>query len=111
MVNNLEGECAFDILNLYRPFGNPNRKECKGMCYGHYLKPAELFPKVIGNMKVNEVPPPTEVLKDLFNSQPNWHELVEGASSRTLLSQDKVTLFIKSFLEILIHISHFPQNM
>ena len=51
-----------------------------------------LFTKIAINKKVNELFPPTEVLKDLFTTQPKWQDLVEEAASQVLLPQDKVFL-------------------
>ena len=51
-----------------------------------------LFPKIAINEKLNELPPPTEVPKDLFTTQSKWQDLVEEAASQVLLPQDKVFL-------------------
>jgi hypothetical protein len=79
---------------FYRSFGNPDCTECKESCAGHYLKPHVLFPKVIANTKVDTCLPPTDILKDLFLSGPNRRQIVEGASTKVLLPQDKVNMRI-----------------
>ena len=80
-VQNTKVEISFFF---YRPYGNPACKECNGFCSGHYMKPEELFAKH-SHETIKTSPPPTEVLKELFD-----RGNTEGAAAKVLLPQNEV---------------------
>lgn len=49
-----------------RPYGNPACKDSKGFCAGHYIMPEEHFGRY-GDETLKTAPPPTEVLKEMFD--------------------------------------------
>lgn len=68
---------------FYRPYGNPACKECNGFCPGHDMKPEELFAKH-SHETIRTSPPPTEVLKELFD-----RGNTEGVAAKVLFPQNE----------------------
>lgn len=68
---------------FYRPYGNPACKECNGFFPGHDMKPEELFAKH-SHETIRTSPPPTEVLKELFD-----RGNTEGVAAKVLFPQNE----------------------
>lgn len=78
-----------------RSYGNPSCKDCAGgtTCAGHYLMPSKQIEKFLKGEKLQCVPPPSEVMKNVF-SEGNHEERVDQTSIRTLLPPDKVRIHL-----------------
>ena len=78
-----------------RTYGNAFCKDCAGStCSGHYLMPKLQIDKALKGEELQCVPPPSEVLKQLF-SDGDYEDKVDQASITTLLPPDKVCTFLR----------------
>lgn len=71
-----------------RPWGGMNCDQCKGACYGHFLKPLEALTSSLSPMTV----PPSGLLKEAFKAlhkYPPSHEECVALSRKVLLSPDQ----------------------
>ena len=79
-----------------QPWGRTNCDECKGMCYGHFLKPSEALKSTLTPM----ASPPSTAIKEAFEKltvyPPPDHELVcNEVAKRVLLSPDQIRMWFK----------------
>lgn len=73
------------IPDSSRPWGRTNCDECKGMCYGHFLKPSEALKSTLTPM----ASPPSTAIKEAFEKvtvyPPSDHELVCNEVAKRVL--------------------------
>ena len=81
------------VPDVMRPWGSLECAECKGKCYGHFLKPKDAL--VSSSLPMSK--PPSAILdgfyKNLKGGSPSESELNEVAK-QTLLSPDEVKIWI-----------------
>ena len=70
-----------------RPYGNPSCGDCKGFCTGHYMMPEEQFEKY-ADETVKKASPPTEALKEMFDSD---RQNTEDAAAQVFLHQNEAS--------------------
>ena len=77
-----------------RPWGGMNCNQCKGACYGHFLKPSEALTSSLPSMTV----PPSGLLKEAFQALPEYppsDEECVALSRKVLLSPDQVRMWLE----------------
>ncbi len=85
------------VLDHDRPWGNPSCSRCQGFCAGHYKSPAILTDTTNKLALRATSPPPSSVLKELFNNlkgRPITDEFLQAAAKEVLLTPEGVRIWL-----------------